>query len=390
MDNFSLASSSWDEKEYEAIQSVITSGKFSMGEKTQEYESSFSNFVGSKYSVMVNSGSSANLLAVASLFYKKNNPLKKGDEVIVPSVSWSTTYYPLLQYGLKLKFIDIDLHTLNYDLNKLEKAINNKTKLIFIVNLLGNPNDFDAIDKIISNKKLYVIEDNCESLGAKYKNIYAGTFGNLGTFSSYFSHHISTMEGGIVVTNDKELSHIIKSLRAHGWTRDLPKTNYVKSKVDNNFYESFNFVLPGYNLRPLVISAAIGIEQIKKLPNIIKVRRSNAAIFKNLFCKDNRFLFQKEIGESSWFGFSLIINPNFAGHINRDEVIKKLSENDIECRPIVAGNFVKNHVIKYFDYTVDCDLKNANYIHDHGFFVGNHHFDIQDKIIFLKQVLEQL
>ena len=157
-----------------------------MGEKTQEYESSFSNFVGSKYSVMVNSGSSANLLAVASLFYKKNNPLQKGDEVIVPSVSWSTTYYPLLQYGLKLKFIDIDLHTLNYDLNKLEKAINSKTKLIFIVNLLGNPNDFDAIDKIISNKGLYVIEDNCESLGAKYKNIYAGTFGNLGTFSSYF------------------------------------------------------------------------------------------------------------------------------------------------------------------------------------------------------------
>lgn len=387
MNNYALASSSWDEKEYAAIEDVLKSGKFSMGEKTKEFENSFSNYIGSRYSLMVNSGSSANLLAVAALFYKKNNPLKRGDEVIVPSVSWSTSYYPLLQYGLRLKFVDIDINTLNYDLNALGRAISKETKLILIVNLLGNPNDFDIIKKIIRNKKIYLIEDNCESLGAKYENKFAGTFGVIGTFSSYFSHHISTMEGGVVVTDDEELHQIVTSLRAHGWTRDLPQKNQIKDKETDDFYELFNFVLPGYNLRPLEISSAIGIEQIKKLPSIIKKRRNNAKEFIRLFKDDERYIIQSEIGQSSWFGFSLLINPNFKTNINRKELIKKLSANKIECRPIVAGNFVRNEVIKYFDYTISGDLRNADYIHDHGLFIGNHHFDISKNLELLKTIL---
>ena len=171
---------------------------------------------------MVNSGSSANLLMIAALFYKKENPLVPGDEIIVPAVSWSTTYFPLHQYGLVMKFVDIDLETLNYDTNKLAEAISEKTKAIMLVNLLGNPNNFEEINSIIGDKEIILVEDNCESMGAEYKGQKTGTFGVVGSFSSFFSHHISTMEGGLVVTNDDELYQIMLCMRAHGWTRNLP------------------------------------------------------------------------------------------------------------------------------------------------------------------------
>ncbi len=185
---FPLSYDSWDHQEKEAIFDVVKDGFFTMGKKVKRFEEQFSNYVGSKYSVMVNSGSSANLLMVASLFYTKDNQikLKRGDEVIVPAVSWSTSYSPLYQYGLKIKFVDIDLGTLNYDLKKLKTALTNKTKMILAVNLLGNPNNFKEIKKIIDKKDIILIEDNCESLGAEFENKKAGTMGLLGTFSFFF------------------------------------------------------------------------------------------------------------------------------------------------------------------------------------------------------------
>ena len=215
---YKLATSTWDNKN-KAIHEVIKSDMYSMGPKVKEFEKEFSNFFGSKYAVMCSSGSTANLIMVASLFFSKNPLLKFGDEILVPAVSWSTTYFPLQQYGLKLKFIDIDINTLNYNLHDLENAITEKTKAIMVVNLLGNNNDFEKIYSIISGKNITVIEDNCESMGAIYKGKYAGTFGLMGTFSSFFSHHISTMEGGVVVTDSEEFYHILLCLRAHGWTR---------------------------------------------------------------------------------------------------------------------------------------------------------------------------
>ena len=225
-----LATSTWDDKEIAALNSVIESGMFSMGKHVAEFEAEFAEFVGSKYSVMVNSGSSANLLAVAALFFKKERKLKAGDEVIVPAVSWSTTYYPLQQYGLKLKFVDIDKDTLNLDLKQLESAITEKTKAIFAVNLLGNPIDYNKVESLIEGKDIYLLEDNCESLGATLNGKQAGTFGVMGTYSSFFSHHISTMEGGLIATDDEELYHILLSIRSHGWTRHLPKDNKVVEK----------------------------------------------------------------------------------------------------------------------------------------------------------------
>lgn len=382
---YPLASTTWDHDEYRALQEVIDSGMFTMGPKVKEFEEKFAEYMGTKHSVMVNSGSSANLLMVASLFYTKENPLQRGDEVIVPAVSWSTTYFPLYQYGLKIRFVDIDLETLNYDLAALEDAITADTKLIMLVNLLGNPNDYNKIKSIIGNRKIKLIEDNCESMAATYDDKMAGTFGELGTFSTFFSHHISTMEGGMVVTDNDELYHILLSIRSHGWTRHLPKENLVTGvKSEDPFEESFNFVLPGYNVRPLELSGALGIEQLKKLPNLIKERRRNGAYLQKTMGNHPELIIQKEIGKSSWFGFSLIIRKG--SKLQRSELREKLEKAGIETRPIVSGNFQKNMVCKYFNYSTGSELNNADYIDKNGLFIGNQHFQIECAIDELRKL----
>ena len=384
---YELASSSWDNEEIKAINKVIDSNMYTMGKFVKEFEQDFAKFTQNKYCVMVNSGSSANLLAIAALFYKKENPLKRGDEVIVPAVSWATTYYPLYQYGLKLKFVDVDKYTLNFDLEELKKAITDKTRLIFAVNLLGNPNDYDEIKNMISGKNIYLLEDNCESLGGIYKGKQLGSIGLMGTYSTFFSHHMATMEGGLVGTDDEELYHLLLSLRSHGWTRHLPKENKLCKKSDVAFEESFRFILPGYNVRPVEMMGAIGIEQLKKLPEFLQYRRSNAEHFKALFGNDERFILQKEIGTSSWFGFSFLINDD---SISRETIINKLTKANIDTRPIVAGNFARKEVVKWFDYEIQGDLPNADFVDKQGFFVGNHQFDIKDKLDYLYDTLKSI
>jgi len=376
---YPLATATWDKKEIDAMQKVIASGNFTMGEKVSLFEKEFSNYIGSQNAVMVNSGSSANLLMIAALFYTKNPKLKlkRGDEVIVPAVSWSTTYYPLYQYGLKIKFVDIDIETLNYDLVQLESAISNKTRVVLAVNLLGNPNDFDFINNIIKDKDIILLEDNCESMGATFNDKKTGTIGVMGTFSSFYSHHISTMEGGTIVTDDEELHQILISLRSHGWTRDLPVKNLIcDDKSEDLLEESFRFVLPGYNVRPLELEGALGVEQIKKLPMIISERRKNARLFVETLSNYPDLLIQKEVGMSSWFGFSIIIRPGSS--LIRKELVNKLNNLGFEIRPIVTGNFLKNEVIKFFDYEVHGNLKNAEYLDKHGLFIGNQHYPISN------------
>ena len=376
---FPLATATWDQDEIDAMQNVINSGNFTMGKQVASFEKEFAQFIGSKYAVMSNSGSSANLLMVAALFYTKDNPLKPGDEVIVPSVSWSTTYFPLQQYGLRLRFVDIDLETLNYDLDKFSSAITPKTRVVMVVNLLGNPNNFDAIRSAIGDNNISLIEDNCESLGAEYKGQKTGTFGEMGSFSSFFSHHISTMEGGLTVTNNDELYHILLCLRAHGWTRNLPDVNHVANKnTADSFSESFRFVLPGYNLRPLELSGAVGLRQLEKLPRLVAERRRNAEYFQEKMSKHPYLMIQKEIGSSSWFGFSLIVKPGSA--VDRSTLIGRLNSAGFECRPIVAGNFARNSVMRYFDYEIFGELVNAEYVDNYGLFIGNHHYPVTEAI----------
>ena len=389
---YKLASNTWDNKELESIQRVINSGDFSMGIEVANYEKEFASYFGSRFAVMTSSGSTANLLMIASLFFTKDKSkrLKRGDEIIVPAVSWSTTYFPLQQYGLRVKFVDIDDKTLNFNLNELENAVTKKTKAILAVNLLGNPNDFNKILSIIKNKNILLLEDNCESMGALFDEKYAGTYGLMGTFSSFFSHHIATMEGGCILTNDEEIYHILLCLRAHGWTRNLPKENFVSGSKSSNFFEeSFKFVLPGYNVRPIEMSGAIGREQLKKLPNFLETRRKNAEIFCKLFKGSSNYQIQDEIGNSSWFGFSIILNPD--SHIKREQIIHLLGKSSIDCRPIVTGNFLKNkNVLEYFDYEIHGSMRNAELIEDHGFFVGNHQVDLSEEIKYLHKTLNSI
>jgi len=383
---YQLSDDTWGKEEINAILEVITSNKFTMGDRVKAFEKAFSEYFGSKYAVMVNSGSSANLILFSALVL--SGKINKGDEIIVPAVSWSTTYFPLIQNGLKIKFVDIDRETLNIDISKLEKAISKNTKAIFAVNLLGNPNNFELLFDICQKYNLLLIEDNCEALGAKYNNKYTGTFGIAGSFSFFYSHHICTMEGGMVVTDDKELYEYMLSLRAHGWTRNLPKDSKIYQKNSDEFYELFNFILPGYNLRPLEIEAAIGIEQLKKVDKIIENRRKNAEYFKKRLDNMQIYDAQKEVGESSWFGFPIILKEKYQG--KRDLVVNFLKEKEIEVRPIVAGNFLRNPVIKYLDYEISGDVKNSDYIHDNGFFVGNHSILDYDGISYLMDNLEEI
>lgn len=382
---YKLSDDTWDQKELKAVERVMKSGFYSMGKEVLAYEKAFAEKFGCKYAVMSNSGSSANLLAIASLYYSRR--LKSGDEVIVPAVSWSTTYFPLMQHQLKLKFVDVDKQTLNISVDQLKKAITDKTKAIFCVNLLGNPNEFEVISQICEEKNILLLEDNCESLGGSYKEKYLGTFGLIGTFSTFYSHHLCTMEGGITLTNDEELYHYMLCIRAHGWTRNLPLDSKIYQKGEDEFYESFHFIMPGYNLRPLEIEAAIGIEQLNKVDAILEQRRENAKYFIKAMSVLSKFNIQREIGDSSWFGFAILTKEE--SMLKRAEVVHRLKQKGIEVRPIVAGNFTRNEAINYMNFEIFEKLTNADYIHENGFFVGNHSKENYELIDYLVDSLKE-
>ena len=384
---YPLSSNSWGEEEALVFQRILEKGRFTMGESVKKFESSFADKIGIQNAIMVSSGSMANLVGLSALFYKKNNPLKRGDEVIVPSISWATTYYPLQQYGLKLKFLDVELDTLNMDVSRLEEALTSKTRMIVAVSILGNPCALAVLRDFCDRHGLYLFEDNCESMGATLDGKPCGTFGDIATFSTFFSHHISTMEGGIIVTKDEEIYHLAKSLRAHGWTRDIPSGTSIYEEGNDDLYEAYRFILPGYNARPLELSGALGVEQLKKFDSLLDIRRQNARIFVDLFADDERFIIQKENGSSSWFSFTIVLNPKIS--IKRSKVIHALRDAGIEFRIITGGCFLRHDVIRYFDYETVGDIINANIIHDRGFFVGNHPMNLKPQIKKLKDVLDR-
>jgi CDP-6-deoxy-D-xylo-4-hexulose-3-dehydrase len=384
---YELAAPSWGQEEIDAMQRVIKSGRFTMGENVARLEEEFARYHGMKHGIMVNSGSSANLVAVAALAYKKDRPLQRGDEVIVPALSWATTYHPLQQYGLKCKFVDIDLDTLNMDVNQLERAVGPKTRALLSVSILGNPCAFDVMRKFCDKHGLYFLDDNCESMDAELNGKKAGTFGDLNTFSFFFSHHISTMEGGMVLTDDLELAHLCRAMRAHGWTRDLPNDSPLYERTNRDFYEAYRFILPGYNVRPLELSGAIGLEQLKKLPSMTVQRRKNMALFQKLFAGDPRFIIQREHGRSSSFCFTVILNPKRS--LDRERVFSALKDADIGYRIITGGCFLRHDVIKHYDYEIVGKIENAYTAHDHGFFVGNHPYDLTPQITKLREVLDR-
>jgi CDP-6-deoxy-D-xylo-4-hexulose-3-dehydrase len=385
---YDLASPSWGDEEIAAIQRVLREGRLTMGESVRAFENAFAARFGVRHAVMVNSGSSANLVGIAALFHVKDRPLQRGDEVIVPAISWATTFHPLQQYGLKLRFIDVEIDTLNMDVSKLEAALTPRTRMVMAVSILGNPAALDKVRTFCDTHDLYFFEDNCESLGASLNGRHCGTFGDIGTFSTFYSHHISTMEGGLMVTNHTELAHLARAIRNHGWARDLPPDSPLApvAPASDDFFEAYRFIVPGYNVRPLEMCGAVGLEQLKKLDAMLARRRANAERFVRLFAGDERFILQREHGTSSWFSFTIILNPALA--IDRGAIMSALRGAGIGFRMITGGSFLRHEASRFFDYEIVGDVANANLAHDHGFFVGNHPRDLTAEITRLHEVLD--
>jgi CDP-6-deoxy-D-xylo-4-hexulose-3-dehydrase len=382
---YPLATSTWGTEEISALNSVINGGQFTMGSNVKKFENDFAEFFKCKHAVMVNSGSSANLLMLQALKYCGYLQSQQ-IEIIVPAVSWSTTFYPINQAGFKIVFVDIDVNTFNIDINKVSEAINEKTAAVLAVNLLGAPCDLTELLRICSEKNIILLEDNCESIGSSIDNKFTGTFGLMGTFSTFFSHHICTMEGGLITTNDSKIYEILLSMRAHGWTRELSPDNRLYSKSGNDWQDLFTFILPGFNVRPLEMSGAVGIEQLKKLDSFISFRRLNADyLIKKLSEHKLPVKLQKSDFNSSWFGFGFVFT-NIETEV-RSEFIKILSQNKIASRPIVAGNFTRNPVIKFLNYDIHENLTSSDVIHENGFFIGNHHYNLEKEIDFFVEIL---
>ena len=371
---YPLAYSTWGKEEVEAIQKVISTDMYTMGKHVKQFEQEFAKQFGSNHAVMVNSGSSANLLMLSLLKWK----YKLTGDIIVPVVGWATTYFPIAQNGFKINFVDVDPNTWNIDTTKIEKAITPNTCAIMPVNLLGNSCDYGRLIEICREYNLMLIEDNCESMGAKFHDKYCGTIGLAGSFSFFFSHHIQTMEGGMVLTDSKDDADYMRSMRAHGWVRDLPDDSPLYKKTGNPFDDNFIFATPGYNIRPLEMSGAIGTEQLKKWDKILEVRKANKKHFFSLFANKSWCRLQKEIGQSSWFTFGMVLDGELKGR--RAEVINALSEAGIQNRPLASRNFMKQPVMRELDYIKNGDFTAADDIHDNGFFIGNGSQDITEGI----------
>ena len=383
---YKLASDTWGQEEINAINRVIASGRYTMGSEVKKFEKEFANFFGSKFAVMTNSGSSANLITIAAL--SLNPKYKNKGNIIVPAVSWSTTFFPIHQLGYKLRFVDVDPETFNIDITKILNAIDDDTAAIFAVNLLGNPAELQRLKNICDIHNITLLEDNCESLGASENGLFCGSVGEMGTFSFFFSHHMQTMEGGMVLTNDETTYEYLKSLRAHGWIRDMSETSTLYQKTGDAFEDSFKFILPGYCVRPLEMSGAIGQEQLKKWPEMMKSRRLNADIAKTAFSNIEGIRLQKEIGTSSWFGFGLVLEKHLKGR--RKEIISKLHDNEVETRPIVAGNFMKNPVISLLNWDSVGTFESADDLHENGFFIGNDCIDLTDNIYMVADIIRNI
>jgi CDP-6-deoxy-D-xylo-4-hexulose-3-dehydrase len=327
---------------------------------------------------MVNSGSSANLIAMAALTnLQNNNRLKYGDKVIVPGICWSTSIFPILQFGLIPVIIDVDPLTMNIDIKKLKQKINEDKciKGIVLVHVLGNCANMDDLMNIVSENNLFLLEDTCESLGSSFGNKKLGSFGNFGTFSFYYSHHITTIEGGMVICNNENDYELIKCLRAHGWTRNLKKKEEYEKKYES-IDKRFLFVNLGYNLRPMEIQGKMGISQLTKLDFKNKNRIYNHDTFVNLLLNDkrNKNIFLSPIKSDNsyiaWFGIVIIINEEYKHHLKK--YIEHLNNNSVETRPIISGNITQQPVFELYNIEYDSDnLEGTNILHERAFFIGS-------------------
>ncbi|MDA7733631.1 aminotransferase class I/II-fold pyridoxal phosphate-dependent enzyme [Candidatus Pelagibacter sp.] len=371
---------------------VLKSKFITMGKHTLKFEKYFAKKFNSKYAVMVNSGSSANLLSV---FASKNplrlNTFKSGDEALIPSLCWSTSLWPLVQAGLIPKFIDINPKTLNVDVDHLISKITKKTKLILLVNVLGSSTDLKKIATIAKRKKIILIEDNCESLGGKQKNKFMGTFGDFGTFSFFYSHQITSGEGGMILCNNQRDYEILVSLRSHGWSKGMFQNKISKRypKLDPRYI----FYNSGFNLRPLDIQAAIGFSQLRRFNELKNARTHNKNMIIQNLTKDKRWKNQFEFIEipkdvkPSFMVLPILLNKKFAH--KKKIFIDTLEKLGIETRPIISGSFVNQPSAKLYKLNKKKEIfRGAQLVQDLGFVIGLHTKKL--KIDILKKINDAL
>jgi CDP-6-deoxy-D-xylo-4-hexulose-3-dehydrase len=367
-----IPSYSWEEA-YEAIDSIITTW-VTMGEKVQKFERMFADYVGVENAVMVNSGSTANLLALSVLTNPViNNRIKMGEEIITPAITWSTTVFPIINVNAMPVLVDVDFDTYTMNTTEIQKAITDKTRAIMPVHILGNPCDMKKIMEIAEEHDLFIVEDCCEAHGAEFNGKKVGSFGDISTFSFFFSHHISTIEGGMILSNNEVYTELAKSLRAHGWIRELKNKNEIGKKY-KEIDERFLFINLGYNVRPTEIQGAFGIHQIKKLDTFIEIRRINARYWtEKLKVYSDYLLLPEERNDTKhvWFGYPVTVKPT--APFTRKELVDFLEKKGIETRPLMAGNMAEQPVMKLFKYRKVGNLSNSQNIMRQAFFFGNHH-----------------
>lgn len=379
-----------------ALDFWLTAGRYA-----QKFEKEFAKFLGVKYCLLTNSGSSANLLAMSALTSPKlgKKRLKPGDEVITTACGFPTTLNPIIQNNLKPVFVDVELGTYNIQAEMIEEAISEKTKAIFVAHTLGNPVNINEIKKIAEKHNLWFIEDNCDALGSKYADRYTGSYGHISTFSFYPAHHITMGEGGAVLTNDPVLKEIIASFR--DWGRDC----WCEPGCDNTCGKRFGWQLGelpfgydhkyvyshvGYNLKVTDMQAAVGTEQLKKLPKFIEIRKKNFnRLYNELKVYDN-YLQLPETEENvdpSWFGFPILVknNPKF----KRDDIINHLETNKVATRMLFGGNLTKQPAYIDTNFRVASSLKNTDNVMNNLFWIGVYPGITEEKMVYILKVFEE-
>lgn len=375
---YPLSIATYDVEEILAAIDSLCSFRTTMWEKTAEFERRFSFYQGSKESVMVNSGSSADLLIAFALTNPQSKLLEKGDEILVPSVTWPTQIWSVMMAGLRPRFVDTDPRTLNVDLDDLRRKIGPKTRAISLVHLMGNPVDMSVVRDLCTKHSLVLIEDCCESLGAKFRGTTVGNFGLASSFSFFFSHHITTMEGGMITCNDPTLSDMFRLLRAHGWARN---TKYLQLDPVADIDPRYMFVNWGFNVRPSELQAAFGLEQLRRVGGFFVNRRDNARRFAKHLEPHRDIMRLMEVhpdSECSWFALPIVLTPECP--FSKRELLTHLESEGIETRPIVAGNLARQPVCEYFPDLQGADLPGADAVHERGFYLGLHPVSAPDQL----------
>lgn len=382
---YPLSIATYDVEEVLAAVDSLCSFRTTMWEKTIEFERRFALTQGAGEAVMVNSGSSADLLIAFAAVNPETKLLARGDEVLIPSVTWPTHVWSWMMAGLNVRFVDVDPTTCNVDIKALEAAIGPRTCAISLVHLMGNPCDMTSIMEIARKHDLVLFEDCCESLGAQFSGQPVGSFGVAASFSFFFSHHITTMEGGMITCADPELSDLFRLLRAHGWARNTKHRPPTEAPGVDPRYTFLNW---GFNVRPTELQAGFGLVQLDRLSDFYRLRIENARYLRGLIRPVGETLHLMEVhpdAECSWFALPLVVAAD--APFSRDELVRHLEEQGIETRPIVAGNLARHPVVDLFPELRAADLPGADAIHDRGFYLGLHPVEGREKLDRLATVI---